>query len=276
MRFLVLLLTFFGLSFSIPAILIEKEVTTRGKFRESHRKVKHYIAEGYEKEVWEERTTTKGTPVNPLLPFMKEFSKGMPQQEPRTQVQRGEQIIHFKKGNIVVYSIHPERRTYTRKEIDARMLLVGIMGVLDCDRSGKCRSKLEPTNEWKRISGWKARKAVASVNMFGREVPVLHWYTKDSKLLLESDRIRMKNLLTAVEGDPQIAPFINEARRVMNEVNDKLGALVMTETPIGGSVTVEVVKSVKKVDLPENFFQVPKGYQEFKPPFGNQNMYRQK
>ena len=275
MRFLVLLLTFFGLGFSIPVILIEKEVTTKDNFRESHRKVKHYIAEGYEKEVWEEKTTTKGTAVNPL-PFMKEFMKNMPKQEPRTEINKGEKITHFEKGRIVVYSIHPERKTYTRNEIDARMLLMGIMMVLDCNREGKCRSKLKPTNEWKKISGWKARKAVASVNMFGREVPAFYWYTKDSKLLLESDRMRMKNLLTAVEGDPQIAPFIDEARRVMNEVSDKLGALVMTETPIGGGVTVEVVKSVKKVNLPESFFRVPKGYQEFKPPFGNQNMYRQR
>ena len=272
---LILLLLYLGLGFSIPAILVEKEVINKSSFSESHKKVKIYRAKGYEKEVWEEKTTFKGNPLG-QIPFMQNFMKNAPGQGPKTQINRGEKITHFKKGKVVTYTLDPDKKTYMKNELEGRMLLMGFMMILDCNQQGKCRPKVEPTKEVKRIGKWKARKVIVRVNMMGREVPAYHWFTKDSKLLLEADRINIKNVLRAVGNDPQISPFLKSAKKALEKIEKDYGAIVKTETPFKSSTTVEVVKSVKRINVPKSFFQVPKGYREFKPPLGGYNIYRQR
>jgi len=233
--FLLCLLILFGISFSIPAILIEKEVVTKSKFSESYRKVKLYRAEGYEKEVWEEKTTTKGTPFG--------------------QLNKGEKITHFKEGKAIAYTVNHQNRTYVKREIEGKMLLMGLMIVLDCDQQGKCKPKLEPTDERKKVGKWTARKIIVKVNMFGRMVPMYHWYTKDSRLLIESDRLGMKNVFKAVGSDPKASSFLRGAAKALEKV--------------------------ERDYVPKDFFNVPKGYRELKsqmptmPPH-NYDMYRQR
>ncbi len=261
---MILLLTFFGFGFSIPAILIEKEVTTKSDFQESYKKVKLYRAEGYEKEVWEEKTVTKGNPLG-QLPFMKNLMKNAPSQGPQTQVNKGEKITHFKKGKAVVYFIYPDKKTYGRQEFEGRMLIMGFMMLLDCNQQGKCKPKVEPTNERKKIGKWTARKVIVRVNMFGQTTQAYQWYTKDSKLLLEFDRLGMKNVLRTVGNDPKVSYFLKSARKALKGIRKTYGALVMSETSTMGGTTVEVVKSVKRVNVPKSFFEVPKGYREYNP-----------
>ena len=271
MRVILLLLTLIGLGFSLPAILIEKEIITKSNFHESYRKVKLYRAEGYEKEVWEEKTVTKGNPLG-QLPFMKNLMKNAPQQGSQTQVNKGEKITHFKKGKVVVYTVNHENKSYTKQELEGKMLVAGFTMLLDCDRQGRCKPKIEPTNERRKVGRWNARKTIIRVNVMGRDVPTYYWFTKDSKLLVEADRISMKNILKAIGNDPKISPFLGGARKAFEEIKKKYGAVVMSETPIMGSTTVEVVKSVKRVNLPKSFFEVSKGYSEFRAPYGNYNM----
>ena len=264
MRLLVLLLTLIGLGFSIPVILIEKEITTKSNFHESHRKVKLYMAEGYEKEVWEEKTITKGSPLG-QLPFMQNLMKNAPKQEPQSQVSKGEKITYFKKGKAVVYFIYPDKKAYSRQELQGRMLIMGFTMLLDCDQRGRCKPKMEPTNERKKIGRWKARKVIVRANVMGSEVPAYYWFTKDSKLLMEADRISMKNILKVIEDDPKVSPFLRGAKEAFEEIKKKYGSVVMSETLVMGSTTVEVVRSVKRVNLPKSFFKVPKGYSESSP-----------
>ncbi len=261
---MVLLLTFFGFGFSIPAILIEKEVTTKSDFQESHKKVKLYRAEGYEKEVWEEKSVTKGNPLG-QLPFMKNLMKNAPSQGPQTQVNKGEKITHFKKGKVVVYTVNHKNKSYTKQELQGKMLLAGLTMLLDCDQRGRCKPKIEPTNERKKIGRWNARKTIIRVNVMGSDVPAYYWFTKDSKLLTEADRISMKNILKAIGNDPKVSPFLKGAKKAFEEIKKKYGSVVMSETSVMGGTTVEVVKSVKRVNVPESFFKVPKGYREYNP-----------
>ena len=280
MWLVILLLTFFGFGFPISAILIEKEITTKSNFHESHRKVKLYRAEGHEKEVWEEKTITKGNPLG-QLPFMKNLMKNAPSQGTQTQVNRGEKITHFKEGRAVVYFIYPDKKAYGRQELQGRMLIMGFMMLLDCDQRGRCKPKMEPTSERKKIGRWKAKKVIVRVNVMGSDVPAYYWFTKDSKLLTEADRISMKNILKAIGNDPKVSPFLKGAKEAFEEIKKKYGSVVMSETSVMGSTTVEVVKSVKRVNVPKSFFKVPKGYRESSPqmpmmPPQNHGGYRQR
>jgi len=262
MGLLVFMLILFGFGFPIPAILIEKDITTKSDFHESRKKVKLYRAEGYEKEVWEEETVTKGSPIG-QLPFM----KNAPKQGPQTQVNKGEKITHFKKGKVIAYTVDHQKKNYVKQEIEGGVLLMGFMALLDCDQQGKCKPRLEPTNERKKVGSWDARKVIVRVNTFGQMTPAYQWYTKDSELLIEADRISMENVLRAFGEDPKVSSFLRSAGEAFEEIRKKYGAIVMSETSVMGSTTVEVVESVKKVNLPESFFDVPKDYSEFSAPY---------
>ena len=141
------------------------------------------------------------------------------------------------------------------------MLLVGFFMLVECDKEGKCKPKFKPTKEKKRVGKWLARKVIVKVNMFGKEVPQNLWLSKGSSLLLRAEKINEKNILKAVGNDPQYTAYIKQVLKVLRGIRNKYGAVVMSEVP---GKSVEVVKSVRSLDLPESFFKVPKGYKEFK------------
>lgn len=225
MKVLLFLLAFLGLSFSLPAYLIQKEVSTSGVVK-SVKKVKLYRTKGYEKEIWEQNG------------------------------QKGESIKHFKKGRIVVYQKNPATGSYTRSDLPATMLLAGFMSTFACDQSGNCKALLEPTDKVRKIGKWKARLFTVKDNLLGKTINL--WYTKDSKVLIEAEKLNLENLLSVVEGDPRVTVFLDSIKKEMNRIMNNFGAPVMIETSTSVGQHLERIESVKKVDLPENFFKVPK------------------
>ncbi len=253
-----LLLSAFSLSFSITAYVIEKEEITRGMM-ERKVKVTRYVAKGYEKEV-----RVSNMPV--MAPGIS-----------KPGIEKTETIKVFKRGKVITYDVNHLRKMYTKMEMPASLILWGIMSVFyDCDQQGNCRPKsgLKVTNEFRKIGRWKARKVITTTSTPMGEARTILWVAKD-RLLQEAELKSLENALSSAEGDPKISSspsmkkLLKDAVRRVREFIKKHGATVMSESEgMMGMKVVEVVKSVSKKNVPQDFFSPPKGYQQFKLPMG--------
>ncbi len=255
----VLLLNF---CFSLEAFLIEKEIRTTSTYGETVKKVKLYISKGYEKEISEIRQRVSFHPQK-FLPFLPQQPEGKVQEK----IQKSESIRVFREGKILVYMINHDKKFYTKQSLPGRMLIVGYMILFDCSR-GKCRineNNIKFTNEFRKVGKWKARKVIQRANFLGKSSETVSWLTKESKTLIDAERVRVKNIYIVIKNDPMVANYINDLMKLYEEYLNKYGVAVMIETPYEQGKTVEIIRSVKKVNVPSNFYKLPSGYK----PYGN-------
>ena len=253
MRLLAGLLLSFLLAFPIPVIVVEKELFKESSIRKTHRKVKLYIAKGYEREEIEEESVY-------ISKLPEEFLRmyGMS----RETKYRMRAVIHFKRGKVFFYSPNDQEKNYTEEVLPGDTAVLESLGPLACNGVRGCRLKVEPTDEWKELNGWKARKVVLKVVSNQGAFTTTRWYTRDNGLLLEAERLHMENLMTAVESRLENLPSLKGILMVLGGILRDYGAPVMEEYSDEVDTTREFVKSVRKVDLPESFFQVPEGYRK--------------
>ncbi len=255
MRFLAGLLLSFLFAFSIPVIVVEKELVREGSVSKTHRKVKLYIAKGYGREEIEEESVH-------MSPLPEEFlrMRGMPR---KTRYRmRAERLIHFKRGKVILYFPSKEEKRYTEEVLPGRVAVPELLEQLACNGIPGCKLKVEPAGEWKELNGWRARKIVLRAVSPEGELTFTGWYTKDSELLLEAAKIHLENLMTAAGSDLDKTPSLKGIMEVLWDILRKYGAVVMEESSDGIATAREVVRSVRKVDLPESFFRVPEGYRK--------------
>ncbi len=255
MRLLAGLLLSFLLAFPIPVIVVEKELFKESFIRKTYRKVKLYIAKGYEREEIEEESVY-------ISKLPEEFLRmyGIPGKTKYRM--RAVMLIHFKKGKVFFYSPNDQEKNYTEDVLPGDTAVLESLGPLACDGIRECRLKVEPTDEWKELNGWKARKVVLKAVSNQGAFTTNRWYTRDSKLLLEAERLHMGNLITAVGSRLENLPSLKGILNALGNILRDYGAPVMEEYSDGVDTTREVVKSVRKVDLPESFFHVPEGYRK--------------
>ena len=255
MKFLIGLLLSFLFAFSIPVIVVEKELVRESSVSKTHRKVKLYIAKGYEKEEIEE----EGVHVSPLPGgFLR--MQGMPR---KTRYRmRAERLIHFKRGKAVFYSPNKEEKSYTEEVLTGSAAVLEFLEQLACNGVRSCKLKVEPTDEWRELSGWKARRIILKAVSPNGEFTLSGWYTKDSELLLEATKVHLENLMTAAGDGLEKDPPLKGIVEVLWDVFRNYGVPVMEESSDEITTTREVVRSVRKVDLPESFFRVPEDYRK--------------
>jgi len=152
----------------------------------------------------------------------------------------------------------------------------------DCDDQGNCKpaENIEITNEFKKVGKWKARKIITKTKLYAGNVPqemvMTQWVAKD-KLLVEARLVELKNMFNVFEKDikssekpkaqkEKVRKMAKDVYKRLRSLYKKYGAPVMIETktpPLlgaGFATSVEIVKSVKKKNLPKSFFSVPNDY----------------
>ncbi len=262
MRTLLALLLAFSLGFSLEAFVIEKEITSKGMVSQKS-EVKEYITDGYVKQV--------------LISSIEGgfFIPGM--QTKPVQKEKTEKITVFKDGKVITYDINHGRKMYTKMEMPASTMAYMILSAFyECDQQGNCRPNrdLKVTDEYKQVGKWKARKIVTKMKTMFGETDTVIWAAKD-KTLYQAEMQRIENFFREAEKDPRVKSnpkykkLLRDAKRELKEFMDKYGVAVMMETSMkgmGNMTTVEVVKSVKKENVPKDAFSIPKGYKPFTPP----------
>jgi len=258
------LLTFAGLSFPLSVTVIEKRADVRGMGVESEQKITEYIAKGYVKTIEESKTSVSAGHSQGFS-----FHGGATKEK----VKKEETIQVYRDGKIVNYRVFHRNRSYFEMETPAHMVMFGFVTMLvDCEAGGECRLKtkekgLHITDEFKKVGKWKARKVVATVkDTRGRVIQTVMWVTKDNKLLIEAEKTRLDNLFREAEKDPKlnrnpkILEMLKQIRSITMDFIDRYGAQVMTTSSLGDMTSTVVIRSVKKENLPDTFFTVPKDY----------------
>ena len=163
----------------------------------------------------------------------------------RTEQKDHIMIIEF--GTMMMYQLNPGNKTYTK---------VNMMSMMD-DKMGEIAKdiKVTPTNETKKIAGYKCKKF--DVNMMG--VKSEHWLSKEVKGYKEFKKIS-KKMEKSFKKNPRLRQMS------MAGISGKEGFPVKTVTAAMGMTTTTTLKKIDKKSLSKNLFKVPKGYKLTKLP----------
>jgi len=253
-----------GLGFSLPLTVIEKEAHVKGMGVESEQKITEYIADGFVKTV-ERIKTTVSAGHSQGFPFHGGAS--------REKIREEETIQVYRDGKIVSYRIFHKSKSYFEMETPAHMVMFGFVTmIVDCNGEGGCSLKTEDsglriTDEFRKVGNWKARKVVATVkDTQGRVIQTVMWVTRDSRLLVEAEKTRLRNLFREAERDPKLSSnprilnMLKQIRNIAMDFLDRYGAQVLTVSNIGDMTSTVTVVSVKKEQASDSFFELPRDY----------------
>ncbi len=198
----------------------------------------------------------------------------MKKQMPREIKRKTSTIQRISKGKVEIYSIDHQKGTYIDFSSTPEFIIIGFMSAfIKCDRqTGEChinKNAFKPTNEFKNINGYKARKIIIKTQGMhpGMDnIEMATWFTKDNKNLVNAERLRTDLMIKSAESTEfgkNNSKLIKELKVFLNNNIKKYGAPIKWEMP-SGEVTII---SVKSEDIKSSVFEVPKNYKKVLPPF---------
>jgi len=154
-------------------------------------------------------------------------------------------IIEY--GTMMMYQLNPVNKTYTK--FDMMCMMDDKMGEIAKD------SKVTPTNETKKIAGYKCKKY--DVTMMGLKSE--HWLSKEVKGYKEFRKIS-KKMEKRFKKNPRLRQMS------MAGISGEEGFPVKTVITTMGMTTTTTLKKIEKKSLSKNLFKVTKGYKLVKLP----------
>ena len=192
--------------------------------------------------------------------------------ESALRIEEGDKIslLTLSGTTLKLYEISPKERVVKDNSPMAPLLLMGYMFFLEKDDHGGARVNKKfftPTDEKRMFGSWKARKLLVTVMGMQSEV----WYTKDSKDLLDADRMRMRFFARANEvfmmphmQTAEQKAAIRKLGKLVNEFTERAikdyGSQVLSEVRMGGTSATTQVVAVARADHPDALFALPAGY----------------
>jgi hypothetical protein len=163
----------------------------------------------------------------------------------RTEQKDHIMIINF--GTMMMYQLNPGNKTYTE---------INMMSMMD-DKMKEIAKDIQvtPTNETKKIAGYKCKKY--NVTVMG--VTSEHWLSKKVKGYKEFRKMS-KEMEKSFKKNPRLRQMS------MAGISSKEGFPVKTVTTVMGMTTTTTLKKIEKKSLSKNLFKVPKGYKLMKLP----------
>ena len=148
-------------------------------------------------------------------------------------------IIDF--GTMVMYQLNPANKTYAK---------INMMSMMD-DKMKEIAKDIQvtPTNETKKIAGYKCKKY--NVTVMG--VTSEHWLSKKVKGYKEFRKLS-KKMKKSFKKNPRLRQMS------MGGISSEDGFPVKTVTTVMGMTTTTMLKKIEKKSLSKNLFKVPKGY----------------
>ena len=207
---------------------------------------------------WESVATTAGKPIDLPKSLPKQVRDQMLAQFKGTsetvkhyltsyasRTEKKDHIMIIEFGSMMMYQLNPVNKTYTK---------LNMMSVMD-DTMGEIAKDIQvtPTNETKKIAGYKCKKY--NVTVMG--VKSEHWLSKDVKGYKEYRAIS-KKMEKKFQKNPRL--------RQMNiaGISGKEGFPVKIVITVMGMTTTTTLKKIEKKSLSKNLFKVPGGYKLIK------------
>lgn len=174
-----------------------------------------------------------------------------------TMTDMGERItiINFKEK--ILYDLDSLTKTYTKSPIEKMGMPAGKSDEMANNPMFKAMmksmtqsAKVTPTNETKKIEGYKCKKYLVNIMMAQSD----YWVSKDVKGLDEMKEIGEKSI-KLFEANPMM-----KQTNILGMMKDLDGYPVQTVTRIMGGTMINTLKKVETKKLDKDLFKVPKGY----------------
>ena len=164
-----------------------------------------------------------------------------------SRTEQKDHIMIIEYGTMMMYQLNPVNKTYTK--FDMMCMMDDKMGEIAKD------SKVTPTNETKKIAGYKCKKY--DVTMMGLKSE--HWLSKEVKGYKEFRKIS-KKMEKRFKKNPRLRQMS------MAGISGEEGFPVKTVITTMGMTTTTTLKKIEKKSLSKNLFKVTKGYKLVKLP----------
>ncbi len=155
-----------------------------------------------------------------------------------SRTETGDMIIIMEFDTMTIYQLDPRAKTYTKLNIMAEIGQMAEDMMKDM--------KITPTNETKKIAGYKCKKYNVTVMDMESE----HWLSKDVKGYKEFKAINEK----IFKKNPKLRQMN------MGGMSGKEGFPVQTVSNVMGMKTITTLKKIEKKSLSKTLFKVPGGY----------------
>ena len=172
-------------------------------------------------------------------------------------------------GKPKIYRVFKSTKSYADLSKSAPLFLVSLP-FLECEKK-VCRvdkESFKPTNEFKRIRGFKARKVIVKTHFGHREKEIVQWFTKEWKELVEANKLENEfyiNFIKAIMNEKNLNEKnipLSEIRSFLKELTERFGGVIRTEQKALLFDTYREIVSVKKAEIPDYIYKIPEGYKE--------------
>jgi len=130
------------------------------------------------------------------------------------------------------------------------------------------RSSFKPTEEFKTIRGFKARKVIVRTHFGHGEKEIIQWFTKEWKELVAANRLENRfyiNFIKAVMKEKNLTEEnlpVKEIEEFLDKLTQKYGGVIRTEQKALLFDTYRDIVSVKRGEIPEYIYKLPEGYKK--------------
>ena len=172
-------------------------------------------------------------------------------------------------GKPKIYRVFKSTKSYADLSKSAPLFLVSLP-FLECEKK-VCRvnkDSFKPTDEFKEIRGFKARKVIVETYFGHREEKIVQWFTKEWKDLVEANELENEfyiNFIKAIMNEKDLTEEnipLKEIEAFLRELTQKLGGVIRTEQETSLFDTYREIVSVKKAEIPSYIYKIPEGYKE--------------
>lgn len=168
-----------------------------------------------------------------------------------------------------IYRVFKSTKSYADLSKSAPLFLVSLP-FLSCEKK-ICKvdeGNFIPTNEFKRIRGFKARKVVIKTHFGHREKEIVQWFTKEWKELVEASKLENEfyiNFIKAVMKEKNLTEDnlpLKEVEDFLVRITKEYGGVIRTEQKALLFDTYRDVVNVKRSEIPEYIYKLPEGYKK--------------
>lgn len=186
-------------------------------------------------------------------------------------------IVRVKGEKVEIFTLDERDRTYSDMSQMASMMSAMALSVfIRCDGEN-CQvdtTVLRPTDEYKRIRGFRARKVFVYLGNLKRtaggmaaDIPdsVENWFVKDWKSLRAADSLRLVLMIRIARltlTDPKAGEILNDLEVYLNSNLRRYGAPVISTTFMPNGLVKATRVEVKRENLKESLFSLPEGYRK--------------
>ena len=202
---------------------------------------------------WESEQVTKGIPGQPdRTRIVKNYISSN-----ASRTDMGDQVMIMDYGNMIMYSLNPGKKTYSK--IDMRKIGLPPGAGMDAQQAAQAQEmikkmfgdiKVVPTNETKSIAGYTCKRYNVDFMMVKTE----YWTSQDVEGYEELKAVS-KKMRTAFAENP-----VFKNTNIMGMMDSLDGFPVQIINHMMGGTSTTTLKKVEQKDLPKTLFQVPEDY----------------